>query len=54
MWNVLLVSTIEKKGYGVLFRDGQELIMPRGSTLDKAVVLGARERNLHRLKGKSM
>jgi hypothetical protein len=34
--SVLSVSTIEKKGYEVLFRDGQALIMPRGSSSDTA------------------
>ena len=30
--SVLLVSTIEEKGYAVLFRDGQVLFMPKGSS----------------------
>jgi hypothetical protein len=52
--SVLSVSTIEEKGYAVLFRDGQVLFMPRGSSSDTTVVLGVRESNLYRLKGQPM
>jgi hypothetical protein len=41
--SVLLVSTIEEKGYEVLFGDGQALIMPIGSSSDTTMVLGVRE-----------
>jgi hypothetical protein len=51
-WSVLSVSAIEKKGFEVLFRDGQALIMTRGSSSDKAFVFGVRESNLYQLKGK--
>jgi hypothetical protein len=49
--SVFSVSTIEEKGYEVLFRDGQVLFMPRGSSSDTTMALGVRERNLYRLKG---
>jgi hypothetical protein len=52
--SVLSVSTIEKKGFDVLFPDGQVLIKPRGSSSDTVVVLGVRESNLYRLKGQPM
>jgi hypothetical protein len=52
--SVLSVSTIEKKGYEVLFRDGHALIMPKGSSSDKAIVFGVRESNLYKLKAKPM
>jgi hypothetical protein len=52
--SVLSVSTIEEKGYAVLFRDGQVLFMPRGSSSDTTMVLGVRESNLYRLKGQPM
>jgi hypothetical protein len=52
--SVLSVSEIEKKGYHVLFRDGQVLFVPRGSSFRSTVVLGVRERNLYRLKGQPM
>jgi hypothetical protein len=49
--SVLSISTIEEKGYVVLFQDGQVLFMPKRSSLDAAVVLGVRENNMYRLKG---
>jgi hypothetical protein len=52
--SVLSVSIIEKKGYVVLFQDGQVLFIPRGSSSETAVVLGVRESNLYRLKGQPM
>jgi hypothetical protein len=52
--SVLSVSMIEKKGFDVAFQDGKALINPRGSSSDKAIVLGVRERNLYRLKGQPM
>jgi hypothetical protein len=52
--SVLSVSTIEKKGFDVLFQDGQALIKPRGSSSDTTTVLGVRESNLYRLKGQPM
>jgi len=54
LMSVLSVSMIEKKGNEVLFRDGQVLIMPRGSSLDKAIVFRVRERSLYRLKAQPM
>lgn len=52
--SVLLVSMIEKKGFDIVFQDGRVLIKPRGSSSDVAIVLGVREGNLYRLKGKPM
>jgi hypothetical protein len=52
--SVLSVSMIEKKGFDVLFQDGQALIKPRGSSSNTTIVLGVRESNLHRLKGQPM
>jgi hypothetical protein len=52
--SVLSVSAIDKKGFDVVFQDGQVLIKPRGSSSDTVVVLGVRERNLSRLKGQPM
>jgi hypothetical protein len=52
--SVLSVSEIEKKGYHVLFWDGQVLFVPRGSSFRSTVVLGVRESNLYRLKGQPM
>jgi hypothetical protein len=52
--SVLSVSTIEEKGYAVLFRNKSVLLMPKRSSLKLAVVLGVREGNLYRLKGRPM
>jgi hypothetical protein len=52
--SVLSVSAIGKKGFDVVFQDGQALIKPRGSSSDTTVVLGVRESNLYRLKGQPM
>jgi hypothetical protein len=37
--SVFSASTIEEKGYAVLFRDGHVLFMPRGSSSDTTMVL---------------
>jgi hypothetical protein len=52
--SVLSISTIEKKGFGILFQDGHVLIKPIGSSLDTTTVLGVRESNLYKLKGQPM
>jgi hypothetical protein len=52
--SVLSVSKIERKGYHVLFRDGQVLLVPRRSSFRSTVVLGVREGNLYRLRGQPM
>jgi hypothetical protein len=52
--SVLSVSAIKKKGFDVVFQDGQALIKPKGSSSDTAVVLRVRESNLYRLKGQPM
>jgi hypothetical protein len=49
--SVLLVLEIEKKGYHILFGDGQMLFVSRGSSFRSTMVLGVRESNLYRLKG---
>jgi hypothetical protein len=52
--SVISISMIEKKGFDVAFQDGKALIMPIGSSSDKAIVFGVRERNLYRIKGQPM
>jgi hypothetical protein len=42
------VSTIEEKGYEVLFRDGQVLLFPRGSSITSAKVIGTRHERLYK------
>lgn len=51
---VSLVSKIERKGYNVLFRDGQVMLVPKRSSFRSVVVLGVREGNLYRLRGQPM
>jgi hypothetical protein len=44
--NLVSVSTIEEKGYEVLFRDGHVLLFPRGSSITSAKVIGTRHERL--------
>jgi hypothetical protein len=52
--SVLSVSEIEKKGYHILFRDGQVLFAPRRFSFRSAMVLGVKEGNLYWLRGQPM
>jgi hypothetical protein len=52
--SVLSISTIEKKGFDVVFQDEQTLIKPRGSSSDTTNVIRVRENNLYMLKGQPM
>jgi hypothetical protein len=40
--NLVSVSTIEEKGYEVLFHDGQVLLFPKGSSITSTKVTGTR------------
>jgi prepilin-type processing-associated H-X9-DG protein len=40
--NLVSVSTIEDRGYGVLFCDGHVLLYPKGSSVTPAKVIGIR------------
>jgi hypothetical protein len=51
--SVLSVSEIERKGYHVLFQDGQVLFVPRRSSFRSMVILGVRE-GKYRLRGQPM
>jgi hypothetical protein len=46
--NLVSISTIEEKGYEVLFRDGQVLLFPRGSSITSAKVIGTRHERLYK------
>jgi hypothetical protein len=52
--SLLSVSVIEKKGFDILFQDGQTLIKPIASSSNISVVFGVRESNLYRLKNQLM
>jgi hypothetical protein len=46
--NLVSVSTIEEKGYEVLFCDGQVLLFPRGSSITSAKLIGTRHERLYK------
>jgi hypothetical protein len=41
------VSTIEEKGYEVLFHDGKVFLFPRGSSITSTKVIGTRHERLY-------
>jgi hypothetical protein len=45
----VLVSTIEDRGYEVLFRDGHVLLYPKGSSITSTKVIGIRHEKLYKL-----
>jgi hypothetical protein len=51
MKNFLSISTLDKKGFRVAFIDGEVLMWPKGKTIEYAIVIGAKEDNLYKLKG---
>jgi hypothetical protein len=51
--NILSISSLDKKGFRVIFIDCQVLMWPRGKTLDDVVVIGVEEGGLYKLKGHS-
>jgi hypothetical protein len=46
--NLVSVSTIEEKGYEVLFRNGQVLLFPRGCSITSAKLIGTRHERLYK------
>ena len=49
--NLLSISALEDKGFRVAFMDGQVLIWPKNSNIDKVIMIGVREGGLYKLKG---
>jgi hypothetical protein len=47
--NLILVSTIEDKGYELVFHDGHVLMYPNGSNITSAKVIGIRHGKLYKL-----
>ena len=47
--SMVSVSTIEDKGFWVMFRDGHVLIHPKGSSITSAVKISVRSRKLYKL-----
>jgi hypothetical protein len=52
--SLISVSMIEKKVFDVAFQDGNMLINPRGSRLEKSTVFGVRDTKFYRLKCQPM
>jgi hypothetical protein len=50
--NLLSVSTLEKKGFRVVFIDGEVIMWAKGKTMEEAIVIG-KEGGLYKLKGHS-
>jgi hypothetical protein len=48
-WNLVSVSSIEDRGYEVVFRGGQVLLYPKGGNITSARVIGVRQEKLYRL-----
>jgi hypothetical protein len=46
--NLISVSTIEERGYEVLFHDGHVFLFPKGSSITSAKVIGTRHENLYK------
>ena len=49
--NLLSISTLDKKGYRVVFIDGQVLIWTKGKSIEDAIVIGEEGGVLYKLKG---
>jgi hypothetical protein len=49
--SLLLISMVEKKGFGVALWDGKVLIKTRGYSSYITAIVGVRESNLYRIKG---
>ena len=48
--NILSISPLDKKGFRVVFVDGEVLMWQKGKTIDDATVIGLEE-GLYKLKG---
>ena len=49
--NLLSISALDKKGYIVVFIDGEVLMWAKGETLNEAIVIESEENGLYKLKG---
>jgi hypothetical protein len=48
--NLIPVSTIEERGYELLFYDGHVLLFPKGSSITSTKVIGTRDEKMYKLK----
>jgi hypothetical protein len=51
--NLLSISALEKKGFRIVFIDGEVLMWTKGKTMKEAIVNGKEEGGLYKLKGHS-
>jgi hypothetical protein len=51
--NLLSMSSLEKKGFGISFIDGEVLMWAKGKTMKEAIVIGKEEGGLYKIKGHS-
>jgi hypothetical protein len=51
--NLLSISALDKKGFGVAFIDGEVLMWPKGKIIEDAIVIGTEEGGMYKLKGHS-
>jgi hypothetical protein len=51
--NLLSISALEKKGFRIVFIDGEVLMWAKGETLNEAIIIGSEENGLYKLKGHS-
>lgn len=49
--NLLFISTLEDKGFRVIFMDGKALLWPKDGDMSSTVMIGVREGGLYRLLG---
>jgi hypothetical protein len=49
--NLLSIFSLEDKGFRVVFVDGQVILWPKSSSIDKSIVIGVQEGGLYKLKG---
>jgi hypothetical protein len=49
--NLLSISALDKKGYRVVFIDGEVLMWAKGETINEAIIIGNEENGLYKLKG---
>ena len=50
--NILSISALDAKGIRVAFVNGQDLMWPRGKTIEDATMIGEEDEGLYKLKGK--
>ena len=47
--NSLSISALDKKGFKVAFIDGEVLMLPKGKTIEYAIVIGTEEGGMYKL-----